>query len=121
MTSDSSARRGPTRLPANFRRSLPEIRWQSCLSPVHPKGFRISADYPLVRGGMPVMETKNFGQISFEPDSELEFPSGLPGFDSRRRFVAVRFAKSDPLIHRSEEHTSELQSLTMPILAVDPL
>jgi hypothetical protein len=38
----------------DFRRTLPEIRWQSCLSPVpsirHPKGFRISADYPSVRG-----------------------------------------------------------------------
>ena len=38
---------------------------------------------------MPVMETKNFGKISFEPESELEFPSGLPGFESRKRFVAV--------------------------------
>ena len=34
---------------------------------------------------MPVMETKNFGKISFEPESELEFPSGLPGFDSQVR------------------------------------
>ena len=45
------------------------------------------------------METKNFGKISFEPDSELEFPSGLPGFDRCRRFVAVRFVESDPLVY----------------------
>ena len=70
---------------------------------------------------MPVMETKNFGQISFEPDSELEFPSGLPGFDSRRRFVAVRFAESDPLVYLQSLEDPELCFITMPILAVDPL
>src|SRR5450631_3623866 len=69
---------------------------------------------------MPVMETKNFGKISFEPDSELEFSSGLPGFDSRRRFVAVRFVESDPLICLQSLEDPNLCFITMPILAVDP-
>ena len=69
---------------------------------------------------MPVMETKNFGKISFEPDSELEFPSGLPGFDSRKRFVAVRFVESDPIIYLQSLEDSDLCFITMPILAVDP-
>src|SRR5450759_1776650 len=86
-----------------------------------PKGFRISADHLSVRGGMPVMETKNFGSISFEPDSELEFPGGLPGFDSRRRFVVVRFVESDPLIYLQSLEDPDLCFITMPILAVDPL
>ena len=67
------------------------------------------------------METKNFGKISFEPESELEFPRGLPGFDSRRRFVAVRFPESDPLIYLQSLEDPELCFITMPILAVDPL
>ena len=70
---------------------------------------------------MPVMDTKYFGKISFEPDSELEFPGGLPGFDSRRRFVAVRFAESDPLIYLQSLEDPDLCFITMPILAVDPL
>ena len=69
---------------------------------------------------MPVMETKNFGKISFEPDSELEFPSGLPGFDSRKRFVAVRFVESDPIIYLQSLEDADLCFITMPILAVDP-
>jgi len=69
---------------------------------------------------MPVMETKNFGKISFEHDSELEFPSGLPGFDSRRRFVAVRFVESDPIIYLQSLEDPELCFITMPILAVEP-
>jgi len=69
---------------------------------------------------MPVMETKNFGKISFEPESELEFPSGLPGFDSRKRFVAVRFVESDPLVYLQSLEDPGLCFITMPILAVDP-
>ena len=66
------------------------------------------------------METKNFGKISFEPESELEFPGGLPGFDDRKRFVAVRFVESDPLVYLQSLEDPGLCFITMPILAVDP-
>ena len=70
---------------------------------------------------MPVIDTKNFGKLSFEPDSELEFPGGLPGFDSLRRFIAVRFAESDPLVYLQSLEDPGLCFITMPILSVDPL
>src|ERR1035441_675368 len=85
--------------------------------------LKVSGFLPIngpVRGGMPVMETKNFGKISFEPDSELEFPGGLPGFDGRTRFVAVRFVESDPLVYLQSLEDPDLRFITMPILAVDP-
>ena len=66
------------------------------------------------------METKNFGKISFEPESELEFPCGLPGFDSRKRFVAVRFVESDPLVYLQSLEDPDLCFITMPVLSVDP-
>jgi flagellar assembly factor FliW len=66
------------------------------------------------------METKNFGKLSFEPESELEFPSGLPGFDNRKRFVAVRLVESDPLIYLQSLEDPALCFVTMPILSVDP-
>jgi flagellar assembly factor FliW len=69
---------------------------------------------------MPVMQTKNFGTIQYEPDSELEFPRGLPGFDERRRFVAVRFVESDPLVYLQSLEDPALCFITMPVLAVDP-
>jgi flagellar assembly factor FliW len=69
---------------------------------------------------MPVTQTKNFGTITYEPDSELEFPLGLPGFESRRRFVAVRFVESDPLVYLQSLEDPALCFLTMPILSVDP-
>ena len=66
------------------------------------------------------METKNFGKLCYEPDSELEFPTGLPGFESRRRFVAVSFAASDPLVYLQSLDDADLCFITMPILLVDP-
>jgi len=69
---------------------------------------------------MPAMETKNFGKISFEPESELEFPQGLPGFESRKRFVAVRFVESDPLLYLQSLEDPGLCFITMPILVADP-
>lgn len=66
------------------------------------------------------MQTKNFGTINYQPDSELEFPRGLPGFDGRKRFVAVRFVESDPLVYLQSLDEPGLCFITMPVLAVDP-
>jgi flagellar assembly factor FliW len=66
------------------------------------------------------MQTKNFGTITYQQDSELEFPCGLPGFDGRRRFVAVRFVESDPLVYLQSLEDPGLCFITMPVLAVDP-
>ena len=69
---------------------------------------------------MPVMDTKHFGKVAFEPESEIEFPAGLPGFDVRKRFVAVRFVESDPLIYLQSLEDPGLCFITMPVHAVDP-
>lgn len=66
------------------------------------------------------MHTKNFGPIRYEADSELRFPAGLPGFDERKRFVAVRFVESDPLVYLQSLEDPDLCFITMPVLAVEP-
>jgi flagellar assembly factor FliW len=69
---------------------------------------------------MPAIATKHFGRLSYEVDSELEFPLGLPGFDDRKRFVAVHIVENDPLIYLQSLEDPALCFITMPILAVDP-
>jgi flagellar assembly factor FliW len=69
---------------------------------------------------MPILETKNFGKISYEAESEVEFPCGLPGFDSRTRFIAVTFVESEPLIYLQSLEDPDLCFITMPVLSVDP-
>jgi flagellar assembly factor FliW len=69
---------------------------------------------------MSLLETKSFGLISYEPESEVEFPCGLPGFEDRRRFVVMRLPQSDPLVYLQSLEDPRLCFITMPILAVDP-
>lgn len=69
---------------------------------------------------MPVIETKHFGPIEYDPESELEFPRGLPGFEKARRFVALRFPASDPLIYLQSLEEPALCFITAPALAVEP-
>jgi flagellar assembly factor FliW len=69
---------------------------------------------------MPELQTKNFGNISIEPDSELSFPAGFPGFEERRRFVALTFAETNPLVYLQSLEQPDLCFITLPILAADP-
>ncbi|HEV3329952.1 MAG TPA: flagellar assembly protein FliW [Bryobacteraceae bacterium] len=69
---------------------------------------------------MSSFETKNFGTVSYETGSVLEFPRGLPGFEDRRRFLALQFADSKPLVFLQSLEDSGLCFITLPILAADP-
>jgi flagellar assembly factor FliW len=69
---------------------------------------------------MPVVQTSNFGSISYGPEPAIEFPRGLPGFDDRRRFVALQFPDTAPLVFLQSLEVPDLCFITMPVLAVDP-
>jgi len=69
---------------------------------------------------MPVLETQNFGAISFEPDSVIEFPRALPGFEERHRFLPVQIPLTAPLVFLQSVDEPSLCFPTLPVLAVDP-
>ncbi len=69
---------------------------------------------------MPSFETKNFGLISYESASVVEFPGGLPGFEERRRFLVLQFDDSKPLIFLQSLEDCSLCFITLPVLAADP-
>lgn len=58
---------------------------------------------------MPTIETVHFGPVDIAQDSLIDFPSGLPAFESERRFVLIRKPHHEPLLF--------LQSLSTPSLA----
>jgi flagellar assembly factor FliW len=69
---------------------------------------------------MPVVQTSHFGNISYSEDAAIEFPRGLPGFEHHRRFVALQFEDTAPLVFMQSLEQSDLCFITMPVLAVDP-
>jgi flagellar assembly factor FliW len=69
---------------------------------------------------MPQCETKYFGPVSYGADAAIEFPAGLPGFESRRRFLPVEEAAHRPLIFLQSLEEPRLCFITVPVLALDP-
>ena len=69
---------------------------------------------------MPAFETTQLGTIFFDADSTIEFPRGLPGFDHLRRFAAVRFPNTDPLVYLQSLEDPAVCFLTAPVGVVCP-
>jgi len=68
---------------------------------------------------MPYFETQNFGTVDYEGNSILEFPQGLPGFEERRRFVALTFPDTKPLVFLQSLEDRNLCFITLPVLTID--
>jgi flagellar assembly factor FliW len=64
-------------------------------------------------------ESRNFGNIEFDEASVVVFPGGLPGFEERRRFVALHFEQSAPLVYLQSLEEAELCFVSLPARAVD--
>jgi len=58
---------------------------------------------------MPCIETVRFGPLHYTENSVIEFPAGIPAFESERQFLLLRPPKHEPLIF--------LQSLITPALS----
>ena len=69
---------------------------------------------------MPVTQTSQLGNLSYQPESVLEFPGGLPGFEERRRFLPLQIAESEPIVYLQSLEEPALCFITLPVLAVDP-
>ena len=69
---------------------------------------------------MSVQVSQRFGRISYEPESEIVFSAGLPGFEDRHRFLAVQLPENHPLVFLQSLDDPGLCFVTLPILAVDP-
>jgi flagellar assembly factor FliW len=68
---------------------------------------------------MPVFDTRNFGSITYQPETALEFPRGLPGFENCRRFLALTLPAREPLVFLQSLDDSGLCFITVPIQVVD--
>ena len=68
---------------------------------------------------MPEMVTRQFGKIEFEEDSVLHFPSGLPGFENKTRFVLLERVALTPLVAIQSLDSMELCFFAAPLEAID--
>ena len=69
---------------------------------------------------MPVLDTINFGTISFVLESVFEFPAGLPGFEDSHHFVPVQNPQTAPIVFLQSVEDPALCFTTIPVRVVDP-
>ncbi len=68
---------------------------------------------------MPLLETKYFGPLPYQPESVFNFPAGLPSFDDQKRFVPIELPQNAPLLFLQSLERPSLCFLALPILVVD--
>ncbi len=69
---------------------------------------------------MPEILTRRFGAIRFEENSVVHFPAGLPGFESRTRFLLVERPAHAPVVFLQSIDAADLCFFTAPVAAIDP-
>ena len=69
---------------------------------------------------MQQFETKYFGSIAYAPESVIDFPQGLPGFEAERRFVIIEQAINKPVVFLQSLGMPELCFITLPVGGILP-
>ncbi len=66
------------------------------------------------------IETNRFGRLRYEDDQGIEFPNGLPGFESEREFVLVERLESRPFLFLQSARRPALCFVTVPVPLLAP-
>ncbi len=69
---------------------------------------------------MPQCESKYFGTVSYDQQTMITFPAGLPAFENHRRFVPIEDAARLPFIFLQSLEDARLCFLTLPVTVLDP-
>lgn len=66
------------------------------------------------------MNTKQFGIVQFSDDDVFEFPDGIPGFESERKFLCVERPAFRPVVFLQSLVDPDLCFITLPARSIDP-
>lgn len=69
---------------------------------------------------MPEFRTRYFGEIAYLPESVIEFPLGLPGFENQRRFLLIEQELNKPIVFLQSLSRPELCFITVPVQGILP-
>jgi flagellar assembly factor FliW len=69
---------------------------------------------------MPEFQTAYFAEITYLPESVIDFPLGLPGFENQRRFLLVEQELNKPIVFLQSLSRPELCFITVPVQGILP-
>lgn len=67
-----------------------------------------------------VIHSPWLGDVESDPDSELFFPCGLPGFENHRRMAPLEIPAQRPLVYLQSLESDEVCFVTLPVFVIDP-
>ena len=70
--------------------------------------------------GPAVMKTPHLGEISWDAESELFLPSGLPGFENERHMIPVEIPAHRPLVFLQSTERSGVCFVSLPVMTICP-
>jgi flagellar assembly factor FliW len=70
--------------------------------------------------GLSVMNTPHLGEISWDAESELFLPSGLPGFENERRMIPVEIPAHRPLVFLQSTERVGICFVSLPVMTICP-
>jgi flagellar assembly factor FliW len=71
-----------------------------------------------VVNGCGTIRSKWLGEVALDPDCELYFPSGLPGFEDERRFVPVEIPAQRPLVYLQSVINADICFVSLPVFVI---
>lgn len=60
------------------------------------------------------------GDVESDPQCELLFPLGLPGFEDHRRMVPLEIPTQRPLLYLQSLESAEICFVALPVYVIDP-
>lgn len=69
---------------------------------------------------MPQTLTKYFGSVEYQESDIVQFPSGLPAFETESRFLTLELPGSAPFVFLQSLNHVQTCFLALPVLAIDP-
>jgi flagellar assembly factor FliW len=60
------------------------------------------------------------GDVESDPQCELLFPAGLPGFEDQRRMVPLEIPAQRPLVYLQSVERAEICFVALPVYVIDP-
>lgn len=60
------------------------------------------------------------GDIETDPESELFFPCGMPGFENHHRMVPLEIPSQRPLVYLQNLESPEICFVALPVYVIDP-
>ncbi len=67
-----------------------------------------------------VIRSPWIGEIEWDPQCELAFPCGLPGFEQERRMIPVEIPAQRPLVYLQSLEHPDICFVCLPVFVVDP-